>query len=71
MNITKDGDNQQAMQSQPQLTKKGEPRKSNAGRKTITDNKEKIILFVRKSIIEANGGEDGLKDSVYRFLDQD
>ena len=43
-------------------------KKSNAGRKPIADKKLRLVLFLERSSIEANGGPDECRDQCYLFL---
>lgn len=44
--------------------------KKKAGRKKVADKKEQVPLFIRKSIIIAQGGKDAMRDKLYQFLGQ-
>ena len=47
---------------------KSKVKKSNAGRKPISDKKVQVSLYIRQSKIEEFGGIDGLKDALYEFV---
>lgn len=44
-------------------------KKSNRGRKPISDKKVQVSLYIRQSKIDKFGGIDGLKDALYEFVD--
>lgn len=44
--------------------------KKKSGRKKVADKKEQIPLFVRKSIVIANGGKEVMRDKIYNFIGQ-
>jgi hypothetical protein len=44
-------------------------RKSNAGRKPVSDKKIQVSLYIRQSKIEKFGGNEKLKDALYEFVD--
>lgn len=46
------------------------PAKQRGGRKPITDKKILLRLYVRKSIIDANGGEDSAQQKCTEFLNK-
>ncbi len=43
-------------------------KKSNRGRKPISDKKVQVSLYIRQSKIDKFGGIDGLKDALYEFV---
>lgn len=43
-------------------------KKTKAGRKPIQDKRERIVFFLEKSLIDANGGEDICKSECYLYL---
>ena len=43
-------------------------KKTKAGRKPISDKKERIVLFAEQSVIELNGGQEICKSECYLFL---
>jgi hypothetical protein len=45
-------------------------KKSNAGRKPGTDNKEEIKLFVEGSKVRALGGKEGVRDVSYKAINK-
>lgn len=45
-----------------------EKKKSNAGRKPSMDPKVRVVFFLERSSIEANGGPDECRDQCYLFL---
>lgn len=45
--------------------------KKKMGRTPLADPKEKSWVFIKKSIIEKNGGWDALKQKIYKFLGQE
>lgn len=47
---------------------KGGKRKG-AGRKPVKDKKQVVTLYVRKSKIRHNGGEETLKKKLYKTID--
>jgi hypothetical protein len=47
---------------------KKKEKKSNAGRKPISDKKVQVSLYIRQSKIDKFGGIDGLKDALYEFV---
>ncbi len=51
----------------PRNKKHGGPRKG-AGRKPVADPKIQVNLFIEKSIFDANGGVDEIRDACYEFL---
>jgi hypothetical protein len=51
----------------PGKKKHGGPRKG-AGRKPVTDPKIQVNLFIEKSIFDANGGVDEIREACYHFL---
>lgn len=51
----------------PKKPKHGGPRKG-AGRKPVADPKIQVNLFIEKSIFDANGGVDEIRDACYTFL---
>jgi hypothetical protein len=44
-------------------------KKSNRGRKPISDKKVQVSLYIRQSKIDKFGGIDELKDAIYEFVD--
>lgn len=48
---------------------KSKVKKSNRGRKPISDKKVQVSLYIRQSRIEKFGGIDELKDALYEFVD--
>lgn len=49
-----------------------EEEKKGPGRKPLPDGevKVRIDIFIKESIVEANGGEKQLKNNIYYFLGQ-
>lgn len=45
-------------------------KKTNKGRKPIKDNKKRVILYVKTSIIDEHGGDENLKENCYKYLGQ-
>ena len=43
-------------------------KKSNAGRKPISDKKIQVNLYIRESIINKMGGLESLKEKIYNFV---
>jgi len=43
-------------------------KKSNRGRKPISDKKVQVSLYIRQSKIDKFGGIDELKDALYEFV---
>ncbi len=47
---------------------KSKVRKSNAGRKPISDKKVQVSLYIRQSKIDKFGGIEKLKAAIYEFV---
>lgn len=47
---------------------KSKVKKSNRGRKPISDKKVQVSLYIRQSKIDKFGGIDELKDALYEFV---
>jgi hypothetical protein len=47
---------------------KKKEKKSNAGRKPISDKKIQVSLYIRQSKIDKFGGIEELKDALYEFV---
>jgi len=41
-----------------------------AGRKKIDDKKDRVILYLKESFIEKNGGKEQLRNMIYAYLDR-
>lgn len=52
---------------------KSKDNRSNNGRNPYKDRgdvKKQVSLYIKKKVIEKNGGEDKLKDDLYTFIDE-
>jgi len=47
---------------------KKQAKKSNAGRKPVSDKKVQVSLYIRQSEIEKFGDVEKLKDAIYEFV---
>lgn len=45
-------------------------KRKNSGRKKTSDPKKQVTLYVKSSIVEKKGGDDVLKEKIYRWLGQ-
>lgn len=43
--------------------------RANAGRKSTTDKKVQLPIYIKASIVEKLGGEDVVKERIYKFID--
>jgi len=43
-------------------------KKSNAGRKPISDKKFQVNLYIRESVINRMGGLELMKEKIYKFV---